>query len=185
MAREFYPNTVGFPIRITLEDLTDSEILEIQSLVFTVRRPIGSTFTRNLGPGDIIDNYVQYITQEGDFPAGGLHTFELVLAMTGGRSLPLLGSFNINATYISTADTHASRMLALIESAMEGRIPAGLEMTIINGQNITRMSLNTLSMLRDKYRAEVMAERNAARISSGYPSRKNVFARFRPVGGSW
>jgi hypothetical protein len=105
--------------------------------------------------------------------------------MTGGRSLPLLNSFNINPLYVSASDTHASRMLALIESALEGRIPAGLEMTIINGQNITRITVTQLSALRDKYLAEVMAERNAARIESGLTSRKNSFVRFRQVGGCY
>ena len=75
--------------------------------------------------------------------------------------------------------SHAVRTLALIEAALEGRIPRGLEQTIIDGQTLIRIPLPELSRLRDKYRAEVRAEHNAARIAAGLPSRRNSFARFR------
>jgi hypothetical protein len=175
---EYYPNTVGFPIRFTLEDLTESEITEIESESLTVRRPDGSTFTRDLTPGDITDNYVEYTLQDGDCPAGGLYHYSLVLAMTNSRSLPLLGSFEIHDTDVRTDETHAARTLALLEAAIEGRIPAGLSMTIINGQNITRIPLEQLCKLRDQYRAEVRAEQDAARTASGLPSRRNIYTKF-------
>jgi hypothetical protein len=75
--------------------------------------------------------------------------------------------------------SHAVRTLALIEAAMEGRIPRGLHETIIDGQTLIRIPIPELSRLRDKYRAEVLAEQNAARIAAGQPSRRNSFARFR------
>jgi hypothetical protein len=75
--------------------------------------------------------------------------------------------------------SHAVRTLALIEAAMEGRIPRGLEQTIIDGQTLIRIPIPELSRLRDKYRAEVKAEQNAARVAAGLPTRRNSFARFR------
>jgi hypothetical protein len=74
--------------------------------------------------------------------------------------------------------SHAVRTLALIEAAMEGRIPRGLEQTIIDGQTLIRIPIPELSRLRDKYRAEVLAEQNAARVAAGQSTRRNSFARF-------
>jgi hypothetical protein len=182
---EFYPNTIGFPIRIELEDLTVSELGEITSMTLTVTRPDRSSFSRTLGPGDIVNDEVQYVTQSGDLPVGGRYHYSLVLSMTGSRTLPLLGSFEVQDVDVRTDDTHAVRMLALIEAALEGRIPQGLELTIINGQNITRIPVSQLSVLRDKYLFEVQAEREAARIAAGLPSRRTTYARFTRVGGIW
>lgn len=176
---EYYPNTVGFPIRFTLSDLSTTEIDLIDTEELVVRRPNGTTFSRSLDDGDITDDYVEYLLQDGDCPTGGLYHYSLVLAMSGGKSLPVLGTFNIHETDVRTDNTHASRTLALIEAAIEGRIPAGLSMTIINGQNITRIPLEQLCQLRNEYRAEVRAELDAARIASGLPSRRNSFTSFR------
>jgi hypothetical protein len=176
---EYYPNTVGFPIRFTLSDLSETEIGQIQTEELTIRRPDGSTFTRSLDTGDITDDYVEYDLQDGDCPAGGLYHYSLVLSMSGSRSLPILGSFEIHDTDVRVDQTHAARTLALLEAAIEGRIPAGLSMTIINGQNITRIPLAQLHELRNLYRAEVRAELDAARIASGLPSRRNSFTSFR------
>jgi hypothetical protein len=74
--------------------------------------------------------------------------------------------------------SHAVRTLALIEAAMESRIPRGLEQTIIDGQSLIRIPLPELSKLRDKYRAEVRAEQDAARIATGLSSRRSSVARF-------
>lgn len=176
---EYYPGTVGFPIRFTLSDLGEEQISQIETEALTIRRPDGSTFARSLTDSDITDDYVEYNLQDGDCPAGGLYHYSLILAMSGGRSLPVLGSFNIHDTDVRTDNTHAARTLALIEAAIEGRVPAGLSMTIINGQNITRIPLEQLCKLRNEYRAEVRAEVDAARIASGLPSRRNSFTSFR------
>jgi hypothetical protein len=57
---------------------------------------------------------------------------------------------------------------------MEGRIPRGLEETIIDGQTLIRIAIPELSKLRDKYRAEVKAEQNAARVAAGQSSRPTL-----------
>jgi len=77
--------------------------------------------------------------------------------------------------------THATRTLAIIELALEGRLPRGLEMYTIGGQQVQRISSEALSRLRDKYKAEVKAEIDAARVASGLASHKTMWARFRSV----
>ncbi len=74
--------------------------------------------------------------------------------------------------------THASRTLAIIETALEGRLPRGLEMYTIGGQQVQKLTHEALSRLRDKYKAEVKAELDAARVASGLPSKRVMWARF-------
>ncbi len=77
--------------------------------------------------------------------------------------------------------THASRTLAIIEAALESRLPRGLEMYTIDGQQVQKLTHEALSRLRDKYRAEVKAENDAARVAAGLPSKRVMFARFTRV----
>jgi hypothetical protein len=75
--------------------------------------------------------------------------------------------------------THAEYTLYLIELAIEGRVPAQLEQTTIDGNSILRIPLSQLMDLRLKYQAEVRAEQDRARISGGQRSRRVMLARFR------
>lgn len=179
----FFPNTVGFPIRFSLADMNSSEIDDIESIALTVTRPDSSTFTASLDQNAIVSGKVEYTTQAGDLNAGGDYHYELILSMSGGRTLPILGVFSVPTTDFRTDNTHAARMLALIESALEGRIPAGLEYSTINGQSIARIPISQLSALRDKYYNEVVAERNAALAASGQGNRTTALARFVPMKG--
>jgi len=77
-----------------------------------------------------------------------------------------------------TESTHATRTLALIESALEGRIPNGLEATVIDGQSLSRILLSDLHKLRDKYRREVALEAQAARRAAGIRQRHTIGIRF-------
>lgn len=74
--------------------------------------------------------------------------------------------------------THASRTLELIEAALEGRIPNGLESTNIDGQALNRIPITELHRLRDKYRREVKAEADALRAEAGQKIRRTVGIRF-------
>jgi len=92
------------------------------------------------------------------------------------------GSLGILADPVAASGgTHATRTLALIEAAIEGRIPAGLEQTTIDGQSILRITMPDLFLLRNKYAAEVRAEEDRARVASGQSSQRTMFARFRRV----
>ncbi len=77
--------------------------------------------------------------------------------------------------------THASRTLAIIEAALEGRLPRGLEMYTIDGQQVQKLTHEALSRLRDKYKAEVKSEIDAARVAAGLPSKRTMWASFRRV----
>src|SRR5438309_942892 len=98
---EFYPGTIGFPLLIKLVDFTTDEIAQIVTLALVVTRPDKSSFSRALGPGDIVSGSVQYLLQSGDLPVGGRYHYALTVNMTSSRVLPLLGSFCVHETDVS------------------------------------------------------------------------------------
>ncbi|HEX8313009.1 MAG TPA: hypothetical protein VF614_16915 [Chthoniobacteraceae bacterium] len=77
-----------------------------------------------------------------------------------------------------TDSSHAVRTLALIEAALEGRVPNGLESTDIDGQSLSRIPIADLHRLRDKYRREVFVEAEAARRAAGLRIRRTIGIRF-------
>lgn len=56
--------------------------------------------------------------------------------------------------------SHAERMLALIEAALEKRIPKDQQSYEIDGLRLDRIPIERLDALRSKYRRELMREKN-------------------------
>jgi hypothetical protein len=90
-----------------------------------------------------------------------------------------------NPTNSSAYDprSHSRRVLDLIEAAMEGRIPNGMESYSIGGRSINKIPLNQLRELYEKYKQDVGIEEQAERLVNGRRSGKNIGVRFnRPSG---
>ena len=85
---------------------------------------------------------------------------------------------------IAQAGTHATRTLAIIEAALEGRLPRGLETYVIDGQSIAKIPIETLTRLRSFYAEYVKNEWAQDRINRGQSNPRNSFARFRRVRSS-
>jgi len=85
-----------------------------------------------------------------------------------------------NPTNSSAYDprSHARRVLELIEAAMEGRIPNGLESYSIGGRSLNKIPLNQLRELYEKYKQDVLSEEQAERLANGRGSRRNIGVRF-------
>ena len=79
--------------------------------------------------------------------------------------------------------THARRVLDLIEAAMEGRIPNGMESYTIGGRSINKIPLNQLRELWEKYKQDVVMEEQAERLVNGRRSGKNIGVRFNQPSG--
>ena len=79
--------------------------------------------------------------------------------------------------------THARRVLDLIEAAMEGRIPNGMESYTIGGRSINKIPLNQLRELYEKYAQDVRQEVQAERLANGRRSGKNIGVRFGKPSG--
>jgi hypothetical protein len=80
---------------------------------------------------------------------------------------------------VALGGTHASRTLALIDLAIEGRVPRGLTEFSIQGQQITKIAIADLVKLRSVYAEWVRNEAAQDRINRGLPNLRNSFARFR------
>ena len=79
--------------------------------------------------------------------------------------------------------SHARRVLDLVETAMEGRIPNGMESYTIGGRSINKIPLKELRELYDRYKQDVEREVQAERLANGRRSGKNIGVRFgRPSG---
>ena len=79
--------------------------------------------------------------------------------------------------------SHARKVLDLIEAAMEGRIPNGMESYTIGGRSINKIPLKELRELYDRYKQDVEREIQAERLANGRRSGKNIGVRFgRPSG---
>ena len=106
-------------------------------------------------------------------------------APTAERHTLFRGEFQVLPDPAATAVAlgHAQRSLTLIEAALEGRIPRGLEETTIDGQQISRIRILDLHALRQKYRLEVMELERAASAAAGVKRSPMIYVRFRRPGG--
>jgi hypothetical protein len=85
---------------------------------------------------------------------------------------------------IALGGTHATRTLAIIEAALEGRLPRGLETYVIDGQSIAKIPIKQLVEMRSVYADWVQNEKAQDRINRGLSNPRNSFARFRRVRSS-
>lgn len=113
--------------------------------------------------------------------APGCYVWTAFMESNGGtvRTIVARGTVSIQQSPLAAfGPTHSSRMLALIEAALEGRIPNGLESTDIDGQRIDRIPVEALVRIRDKYAAKVKLEQTAAAASLGKRPRNSIGIRF-------
>ena len=90
-----------------------------------------------------------------------------------------------NPTNTSAYDprSHARRVMELLEAAMEGRVPNGMESYSIGGRSISKIPLNQLRELWEKYKQDVVMEEQAERLVNGRRSGKNIGIRFNQPSG--
>jgi hypothetical protein len=81
-------------------------------------------------------------------------------------------------TDTTDARSHARVTLALIEQAIEGRLPDALAGYSIAGRSISKIPLSELVQLRNVYKSQVQAEDRAAAGQSAF--RQHLFS-FTPV----
>ena len=112
----------------------------------------------------------------------GRYLFSLYVTGNGGQRITVgRGQLSVlpDPAAQAVALDHAHRTLALIEAALERRIPAGMEETNIDGQMLGRIPTTVLSNLRDKYRAEVANLERVAAAAAGVPPQRTIYVRFR------
>lgn len=110
--------------------------------------------------------------------APGLYRW-VALAFRGDQRLTVgTGTLDVMAN-LETADptdarTHAQKMLALVEAALEKRIPKDQQSYEIDGQRLDRIPIEKLNALRLQYRRELQREKNTS-----WPTGRPVFYRLR------
>lgn len=113
----------------------------------------------------------------------GEYSWHATLSLDGARFTVGEGRVTIKpnpATMSVGVDTrtHAKRMLLAIEALLEGRATKDQQAYTIGDVSITRIPVERLTELRDKYRAEVAMQRRADRIRNGPPVQTNLPVRF-------
>jgi hypothetical protein len=76
------------------------------------------------------------------------------------------------------ARSHAVKVLAAIESLIEGRATSDVNSYSIAGRSLTKLSVDELLTWRSHYRREVRRERDAANAASGKPTGRTQVVRF-------
>ena len=87
---------------------------------------------------------------------------------------------NIADAGLTTFDhrTHVKKTLDAIEAVIEGRATSDQLSYTIAGRSITKMSVEELLKLRDRYKAEYQREIDAERIANGEGLGRKVLVRF-------
>lgn len=170
--------------------LTAGDTVEFELGDLSVGFP-ASTFTlsmaarRNGGTGTGDDSIAVAFTADGDVHVGTLAT----AGKTAGDWSWSIKATNAGVTQTvargtlvllpdpSTSDarSHAERMLAAIESLLEGRATKDVASYAIAGRSLTRMTVDELMKWRSQYRTEVAKERARGKPNGG---RRITLARF-------
>lgn len=104
--------------------------------------------------------------------SAGFYAWQAYIIRTSDSERVLIGSGTLEVlanrdTAQTDPRTHARKVLDAIEAVMENRASVDQQEYSIAGRSLKRTDLNDLIVLRDRYRAEVLAEERAERIKQG------------------
>ena len=145
-----YPPSDGWSLRYAVTDLSGAPVLQVTAAVegssYAVR--VEASQTALVKPG----RYTLAGRVERTDPAEVRYVY--------------VGELTVLPDPFGGTDvrTHAERMLALIDAALEGRIPADAERITINGRSLDRIPIRELRRLRGIYAAQVRAERHGGPV---------------------
>lgn len=126
------------------------------------------------------DDYIVQVAEavSGDW-SHGVYTWTAFIEGNAARTVIARGTITILPTPLAAlGSNHATRMLALIESALEGRVPNNLQSYEIDGQRIDKIPVPQLKRMRDDYKAEVKLEADKLANAMGQRRRCSIGIRF-------
>lgn len=90
------------------------------------------------------------------------------------------GNFEVKQNLAEEGDHrhHVERVLAALESTLEGKASIDQQSMSINGRSIARLTPGELLQWRDKYRTELANIKRAERIAQGLSAGNKVMVRF-------
>lgn len=117
-----------------------------------------------------------------DFNAGYYHwQLEIVRNSDGNRVVVDTGAFTAKPDLdVNNVDprSHAEIMLDKIESLLQGRADSDVANYTIGNRSLTKLSIKDLLFWRDKYKSEVIKEKQKLRAMQGKSTGQNVLIRF-------
>jgi len=134
--------------------------------------------------GTTTDYYLFVVdsSTSADFNPGTYHwQLEITQTSSGNRVVVDIGEFeSLQDLDSNQADprSHASIMLAKINSLLEGKADSDVSTYQINGRSLTKMSFAQLMDARDYYRREVTKEHTEALIKRGKGNGSTIKVRF-------
>lgn len=150
------------------EDLSDYPASE-WTLTYYFKAATGSFSVTAIPDGDVFA--VDEATTKTAVLAAGTYDWTAYVSKTGDRRRVDNGQLVVLADMAGNGDvdlrSHAVKTLAAIEAVLEGRASRDQESYSINGRSLSRTSLPDLIALRRTYRAEVIAEKQAADRAAG------------------
>ena len=151
------------------------------TLTYYLRKD-GATATSFTGTADEDSFLVTVAASTTSSYAAGVYDFIGVVSKAAEKFIVFDGVLEVltNAASASAYDprSHARKVLDLIEAAMEGRIPNGMESYTIGGRSINKIPLKELRELYEKYKQDVEREVQIERLANGRRSGKNIGIRF-------
>lgn len=106
-------------------------------------------------------------TETASFDAGDFSITELITRGSDGRTVTNRGNLELFDNPVNDpAKSFNQRMVTLLESHLEGRLPEGLERHEVGGVAIEKITIFDASRLVEKYRAKVKREQNQARVKA-------------------
>lgn len=121
-------------------------------------------------------------TTSADFAVGRYHwQLEITQASSGNRLVVERGEFEaIPDLDVNQSDprSHAEKMLAKIESILEGKADRDVSSYSIAGRSLNTYTFEELTTFRDYYRREVMKHRREELIKRGKASSNTIKVRF-------
>lgn len=136
-------------------------------------------------PATEVDGYYLFTVESSEsssFAAGKYHwQLEITQTSTGNRRVLDTGAFDaIVDLDDNQADPrlHAERMIAKIETILEGKADSDVSNYSIAGRSISKMTFEELTSARDKYRAEVVSHTVKDRARRGKSTGSTIKVRF-------
>jgi hypothetical protein len=121
-------------------------------------------------------------TTSAGFTAGYYHwQLEIVRNSDGNRVVVDTGAFTAKPDLdVNNVDprSHAEIMLDKIESLLQGRADSDVANYTIGNRSLTKLPIKDLLFWRDKYKSEVIKEKQKLRAMQGKSTGQNVLIRF-------
>lgn len=115
------------------------------------------------------------------YSAGTYHWQAYITRNSDGARLTVgEGVFTVEAnraTATTDPRSHVRRVLDAIEAVIENRATRDQESYSIQGRTLARTPIADLLLLRDKYKQDLRAETDAARLAAGLPSKRRIVTR--------